>query len=222
MINISNMSIREKAYILIRDAIIDGILRPRERLIEDNLASEYNVSRTPLREAIHKLELDGFLQRLPKRGLVVADLSIKEVGELYQVRSYLEGLATNEFTKNILPANYRLIEGLKKDMFIFKKNGEQDKVLESCKQLHKIICENCGHSICMDYIGRMEFKIKRYRNQGVKQVGRTDQAYIEHINIIDSILAGDSSAADILMRNHVMNSGNVAKEAIKEYIRTVE
>ena len=75
MENIRNMSIREKAYYLLREAVIDGSLKPGERLVEDSLAAQYNVSRTPLREAIHKLEMEGFLQRLPSRGLVVAELS---------------------------------------------------------------------------------------------------------------------------------------------------
>ena len=74
MENIRNMSIREKAYYLLREAVIDGSLKPGERLVEDSLAAQYNVSRTPLREAIHKLEMEGFLQRLPSRGLVVACL----------------------------------------------------------------------------------------------------------------------------------------------------
>ena len=105
MENIRNMSIREKAYYLLREAVIDGSLKPGERLVEDSLAAQYNVSRTPLREAIHKLEMEGFLQRLPSRGLVVAELSGKEVEELYQVRGYLEGLAAHEFTteRGLLP-----------------------------------------------------------------------------------------------------------------------
>lgn len=218
MKNISNVSIREKAYILLRDAIIDGTLKPGERLVEDSLSAEFSVSRTPLREAIHKLEMEGFLQRLPSRGLAVTELSSKEVEELYQVRSYLEGLATYEFTKNITPGNFKLLEKLKKDIINFYINEEHEQVLESCKQLHKIIRENCGHRICREYIEKMEFHINRYRRLGVQQAGRVEQAYNEHLSIMDYIMAGDASAADISMRNHVLNSGKVVRDAIREYM----
>jgi len=212
------VSIREKAYILLRDAIIDGTLKPGERLVEDSLSAEFSVSRTPLREAIHKLEMEGFLQRLPSRGLAVTELSSKEVEELYQVRSYLEGLATYEFTKNITPGNFKLLEKLKKDIINFYINEEHEQVLESCKQLHKIIRENCGHRICREYIEKMEFHINRYRRLGVQQAGRVEQAYNEHLSIMDYIMAGDASAADISMRNHVLNSGKVVRDAIREYM----
>jgi len=212
------VSIREKAYILLRDAIIDGTLKPGERLVEDSLSAEFSVSRTPLREAIHKLEMEGFLQRLPSRGLAVTELSSKEVEELYQVRSYLEGLATYEFAKNITPGNFKLLEKLKKDIINYYINEEQEKVLESCKQLHKIIRENCGHRICREYIEKMEFHINRYRRLGVQQAGRVEQAYNEHLSIMDYIMAGDASAADISMRNHVLNSGKVVRDAIREYM----
>lgn len=128
-----------KSILLLREAVIDGSLKPGERLVEDSLAAQYNVSRTPLREAIHKLEMEGFLQRLPSRGLVVAELSGKEVEELYQVRGYLEGLAAHEFTRNLTPDNRNMVSTLRQNVVYYHDNGEQEKVLESCKQLHRFV-----------------------------------------------------------------------------------
>ena len=222
MENIRNMSIREKAYYLLREAVIDGSLKPGERLVEDSLAAQYNVSRTPLREAIHKLEMEGFLQRLPSRGLVVAELSGKEVEELYQVRGYLEGLAAHEFTSNLTPDNRNMVSTLRQNVVYYHDNGEQEKVLESCKQLHRFVRENCGHKICREYIEKMDLHIARYRRLGVRQAGRVEQAYQEHLQIMDAMLAGDHQAAEETMRGHVLNSAKVAFEAIKAYIQQAE
>ncbi len=222
MENIRNMSIREKAYYLLRDAIIDGSLKPGERLVEDSLAAQYNVSRTPLREAIHKLEMEGFLQRLPSRGLIVAELSGKEVEELYQVRGYLEGLAVHEFTAHMTPEGRRTVETLRQSVAGYHENGEQEKVLDSCKQLHRFVRENCGHKICREYIEKMDLHIARYRRLGVRQAGRVEQAYQEHLAIMDAMLAGDAQTAEDAMRGHVLNSGNVVIDAIKTYMQQAE
>ncbi|MDD3252255.1 MAG: GntR family transcriptional regulator [Lachnospiraceae bacterium] len=215
------MSIREKAYILLRDAIIDGTLKQGERMVEDNLAIQYSVSRTPLREAIHKLELDGFLQRLPSRGLVVAELSIKEAEELYQVRGYLEGLAARTFTENMTSDKKNIIETYRKNVILYHDNGSVEEVLEACRQQHNYIRENCGHKICSEYIQKMDLHIARYRRLGVRESGRTEQAYLEHLTILDDILKENADAAEDTMRNHIIVSGKAVIDAIGRNLQTV-
>lgn len=222
MENIRNVSIREKAYYLLRDEIIEGNLAPGERLVEDTLAGKYNVSRTPLREAIHKLELEGFLERLPSRGLVVSRLSGQEVEELYQVRGYLEGLAMHEFTGHITQDQKNMVAAFQKNLIYYYENGESEKVLKSCREFHRYVRENCGHKVCQEYIDKMDMHIARYRNLGIRQEGRTEKAYREHMEIMDNILAGDIEAAERSMRDHVVNSGKVAKEALSDYIQMTD
>ena len=89
----SYQPLREVVCETLREAIISGVLRPGERLMEIQLAEELGVSRTPVREAIRKLELEGFVIMIPRRGTYVADLSIKDINEVFEVRSALDSLA---------------------------------------------------------------------------------------------------------------------------------
>ena len=82
----SYQPLREVVCETLREAIISGVLRPGERLMEIQLAEELGVSRTPVREAIRKLELEGFVIMIPRRGTYVADLSIKDINEVFEVR----------------------------------------------------------------------------------------------------------------------------------------
>ena len=79
--------LRELVCETIRQAIVDGVFSPGERLMEIQLADEMGVSRTPVREAIRKLELEGFVVMIPRRGTYVADISIKDINEVYEIRS---------------------------------------------------------------------------------------------------------------------------------------
>ena len=85
--------LRELVCENIRQAIIDGTFSPGERLMEIQLADEMGVSRTPVREAIRKLELEGFVVMIPRRGTYVADISIKDINEVYEIRTSLDVLA---------------------------------------------------------------------------------------------------------------------------------
>lgn len=84
--------LRELVCETIRQAIVDGVFSPGERLMEIQLADEMGVSRTPVREAIRKLELEGFVVMIPRRGTYVADISIKDINEVYEIRTSLEVL----------------------------------------------------------------------------------------------------------------------------------
>jgi DNA-binding GntR family transcriptional regulator len=85
--------LRELVLDAIREAIINGNLKPRERLMEIQLAEELGVSRTPIREALRKLELEGFIVMIPRKGAYVADISFKDIADVFEIRAALEGLA---------------------------------------------------------------------------------------------------------------------------------
>ena len=98
--------LREVVSETLRQAIKDGVLKPGERLMEIQLADELGVSRTPIREAIRKLELEGFVVMVPRRGTYVADISLKDIAQVFEIRSALEELAG----RTQYPENRTLIE----------------------------------------------------------------------------------------------------------------
>ena len=95
-LNLDNYKqLRDVVFESLRKAIVEGSLKPGQRLMEVQLAEQLGVSRTPVREAIRKLELEGFVIMLPRKGAYVADMSVKDIIDVLEVRSALEGLAAN-------------------------------------------------------------------------------------------------------------------------------
>lgn len=102
----------EEVTARLRDAIVSGELKPRQRLVESELAAEFGVSRTPIREAILQLERSGLVQREAYRGAVVADLDMEALVELYAVRAALEGMAARVATPNLRDEDFRSLDHL--------------------------------------------------------------------------------------------------------------
>ena len=113
--------LREIVFETLRDAIINQTLEPGERLMEIQLAEEMGVSRTPVREAIRKLELEGLVIMVPRKGAYVAGISVKDIHEVFEVREYLEGLAASLAAKRITPEE---LDEMEKSLFM--EAGELD------------------------------------------------------------------------------------------------
>lgn len=206
MEDIRNVPIREKAYNLLRDSIITGKLKPGERLVEDVLAQDFQVSRTPLREALHKLELDGFVVKLPKRGLMVAEVSIEEAKELYDVRACLDGLASRLTVEHLTNDDIRQLRQIRQDICqtINAKDYEKLKKLDS--QFHGFIHTACRHGVCIDHLNRLYPHLSRYRNIADLYFRRKELSPEEHIDIIDLIIARKGPEAELKMKTHIFNA----------------
>ena len=220
MTTLRGVSTRERAYALLKEDIINGVRSPGERLIEDALAEEYMVSRTPLREAIHKLEIEGFLTRLPVRGLVVANYSIDEIRDLYQIRSLLEGLATRLTTDRMLkdPCLRNELIALKENISYCQSTNTHDRGLMYCNSLHVFVRENCRQEVCRHYLENMCEHIRRYKAIGLKETGRLNHAYDEHMEIMTLMLDGEAAKAGLKMSEHIDNSSRSVIAYVEKYM----
>ena len=102
--------LRDVVSDVLRQAIKDGVLKPGERLMEIRLAEELGVSRTPIREAIRKLEQEGFVVMVPRRGTYVADISLKDISQVFEIRGALEELAAGLAAERITPDELERLE----------------------------------------------------------------------------------------------------------------
>ncbi|MBQ2047709.1 MAG: GntR family transcriptional regulator, partial [Schwartzia sp.] len=126
----SYQPLREVVCETLRDAIRRGVLKPGERLMEIQLAEELGVSRTPVREAIRKLELEGYVIMMPRRGTYVANLSIRDINEVFEIRTSLEslsnGLAAERITNEELEQLQRLLVEIGNDI----EKNDMEKIVE--------------------------------------------------------------------------------------------
>ena len=134
----SYQPLREVVCETLREAIVDGVLKPGERLMEIQLAEELGVSRTPVREAIRKLELEGFVVMIPRRGTYVADMSIKDINEVYEVRTALDVLAAGLAAERITEEELEQMERLLVQIGEYIEQGDMDKIVEVDSQFHDI------------------------------------------------------------------------------------
>lgn len=201
-----NIPVREKAYIYLRNAIVKGTMQPGQRIVEDVLVAQFSVSRTPLREAIHKLEQDGLLVRAEGRGLMVSRMSEKEITELYEVREYLEALATKRATENLTDERKETLIKLKQQLINLYNKGEGFQLSDLFREHHKFIITCSEHSVCMEFLDKMNTKIARYAHVSFSTEERQEQAFSEHVKIMELMLAGEAEQAEAAMRMHIANS----------------
>lgn len=196
-------SLKEKVYEILKEMIISGKLKYNERIEEDALATSLEVSRTPVREAINKLEQEGWINIIPRRGMFVSNVSLKEINDIFQVRLNLETIILQMGFSNI-PLNE--CQRLKREFesFLDKElTKDEAKTLDELDNtLHLLILKSCNNNFIEKMMENVYEHNMRLRNQSVQSNDRRNEATKEHINLIDSILDGDLDKALELIKYH--------------------
>ncbi len=198
--------IRDKVYERLRSAILSGALEPGERLVERKLAELLGVSRTPVREAIRMLELEGLVTHLPRVGAVVAQVSDSEVLEIYRIRAVLEGLAARMAAEKITPEQLNKLAEL---VQIFEENAKQgnlERLEEAHREFNDLIYRAAGSSRLYSMITTLVEHIDRYTRVGYCHPGRIAEATLEHRQLVEAIRMRDGALAEQVAREHIDNS----------------
>lgn len=207
--------LREVIFNTLRDAIIVGELRPGERLMEVQLAEKMGVSRTPVREAIRKLELEGLVAMLPRKGAHVAELSIKDMMDVLEVRASLDGLATALSASRITDAE---LKDLKHIYMQFVSYVEKDNLQGSIKkdvEFHDIIYRSSRNDKLIQIANNLREQVHRFRVIYLKDYISPKEIVKEHEEIFDAISKRDSAAAQEFAQKHIKNQEETILKAIK-------
>ncbi|MCD6183386.1 MAG: GntR family transcriptional regulator [Thermovirga sp.] len=206
-----NMDLREIVYQKIKEAIVEGLIKPGERLSEVDIADKLAVSRTPVREAIRQLAQTGLVTLEPRKGAFVTLPTLKDAEDLYDLRTTLEVMAIRYVTKN--PP----VETLKMYRKIFAAINEKTEpkyYLAEDRKFHNMLCEASGNKYLHIMLSNISDLINLCRHYSVEGTPLTTFAY-EHILIIDAILDQDLERAEKEMRAHL----NRTKEGLLSYLR---
>jgi len=210
--------LREMVFESLREAIIHGRLRPGERLMEIHLAEEMGVSRTPVREAIRKLELEGFVVMVPRKGAYVAGISVKDIVDVFEVRAALEGLAAGLAAARITEEE---MEELERTLVRINVNSEEDdinSIVEGDSSFHELIYKASRNQRLVQIITRLKEQIHRFRMTSLSQPGRTKNALGEHKTIVEAISDRNVKLAQTLASEHVENAEQSLLEALGEEV----
>ena len=198
--------LREVVSEAIREAIISGVLKPGERIMEIQLAEELGVSRTPVREALRKLELEGFVVMIPRRGTYVADLSIKDVNEVFEIRKALDSLAAGLAAERITDEELEELERLLVDIAKSIENHDWDKIVEIDSQFHAVLYRASRNNRLVGIISNLQEQFTRFRSVSMKHTGRIRNTLEEHRRIVEAIAQRNVELAQMLSVEHMENA----------------
>lgn len=218
----SYQPLREVVCESLRDAIRKGILKPGQRIMEIKLAKELGVSRTPVREAIRKLELEGYVVMMPRRGTYVADMSIRDINEIFEIRTALEslsnGLAAEHITEDELEHLQRLLVVIGGYIKEYEdgpdREAAMDKIVKTDIEFHDLLYHAARNNRLVGIISNLRDQLTRFRTLSMSYPGRLEATLDEHREIVETIANGDGRAARKAAVHHMENSEKTLLKAM--------
>lgn len=210
------LPLHEVVFNTLRRAILTGELDPGERLMEIHLATQFGVSRTPVREAIRMLEQEGLVTLRPSRGAVVSSISAESVKDVLEVRRAMDVLCAQLACKRITP---EALDALRAACDEFKKAAEApDKAITTIAAcdvaLHDIILEATGNRRLKQMVNNLSEQMYRYRFEYLKDSDIYGQLIAEHSAIYEAIAARDEDAAAEACGIHIDNQEDAIMKQI--------
>jgi len=210
------LTLRDVVFKSIRDAILSGNLKAGERLMEKNLADKLGVSRTPIREALRKLEIEGFIEMVPRKGAVVKEVTPTEIADVLEIRAALEALAAKiACSKLDEQAKENLIRA-KEAFKLAAKDNNVDQMAEKDVAFHDIIYSATGNEKLIHILNNLREQIYRYRLIYLYDKNYIGNIIEEHEKISTAIIEGKSDFAEELSRNHIYNQQKAVLNSLKK------
>lgn len=209
------LPLRDVVFNTLRQAILRGELKPGERLMEIQLANKLGVSRTPIREAIRKLELEGLVLMIPRRGAEVAEITEKNLRDVLEVREALEVLAVQLACDHITEEQ---VEEMKAAAEAFREVLDSDdvtKIAEADVHFHDVIAFATGNQKLIQILNNLREQMYRYRVEYLKEKEKYPQLLKEHEMLIEAIEAGEKEDADQIVRQHIDNQETAISDLIR-------
>lgn len=209
-------TISDFLYMTIKQKIIELELEPNEHLNEEVLARTLEVSRTPLRQALHRLEMENLVVKHPSGRMYVAPISIEEAEEIFKVREVLEGLIAREAALHITEERLR---NLGDTMNLMRKAAEEKRIPDSIRygiDFHQLLYEPSKNTTAVRFLEQLRSRIERYRRIGGYKHPRyiAIQPVDEHQQIFHYIANRDADGAEHAMRAHIRRSLETTKETL--------
>lgn len=208
--------LREVVFDAVREAIIQGVLSPGERLMEFQLAEQLGVSRTPVREAIRKLELEGFVIMIPRKGAYVAGISLKDIADVFEVRAAMEALAMVLAAERITEEELEELERILVSKTEVIELDEIEKFIELDKKFHDVLYRASRNQRLMQILINLQDEVHRFRSVSLASPGRMRAALDEHRQLVEALSERDLERAESLAWEHIENAENSLLESVHE------
>ena len=204
-----DQSLRGRVFRRLRNDILSGVYKEHDELRETTIGEELGVSRTPVREALRQLELEGLVTIVPNKGAYVTGMSKKDVHDIYKIRSMLEGMCARWATRYITPEQIGELEEviLLSEFHLKRKNEEKAvQVSELDGKFHKVLYEASNSRILEHVLSDFHKYVQMARTHSVESRERAEKSIEEHRAILEAIKGKDEDQAERLANAHVMKA----------------
>jgi DNA-binding GntR family transcriptional regulator len=208
--------LRELVCEHIREAIINGTFAPGERLMEIQMADEMGVSRTPVREAIRKLEMEGFVVMIPRRGTYVSNMSIRDINDVYEIRISLDTLAAGLAAERISDEELEELQRLLVKVGNAIEENDMAKVVEADIEFHDVLYKASRNERLRNIINNLREQITVIRGVSMRYPGRLKDTQEEHRRLVESIAARNVEKSQEAARIHLENAERTLMIAMSE------
>lgn len=191
----------------LEDRILTGLIKPGERLDEAALADEFNVSRTPVRQALFQLSATGLVEHIPHRGAFAAEIGPQQLSEMFEVIAELEALCARNCARRATSDDVIQLSDLHHKCTVAAQSGESDAYYYANEQFHATIRAISGNLFLHAEVDRLQKRLQAYRRVQLRALDRIASSLKEHEAIVTAIQARDANVAATSMRAHVSIQG---------------
>lgn len=210
------LPLRDVVFNTLRQAILKGELKPGERLMEIQLANKLGVSRTPIREAIRKLELEGLVLMIPRKGAEVADITEKNMRDVLEVRKALEELAAHLACDRITDEQLAELKAASREFEHVLKADDVTKIAEADVKFHDVLYRATDNQRLLTMLSNLREQMYRFRVEYLKKEEFHPLLLEEHKKIIEAIESHDQDKVNSIIDLHIDNQMETVREIIRE------
>lgn len=198
-------SLQDKAYVAIRSAILRHDLKPNNQLSEASLAEQLGMSRTPIREALKRLEEEGLVRIVPRHGAFVTEISAEDIVQMYQLREALECYAIQSASEYTNTSEFAALVNAIEQSRQWIEDGEIDKINATDVRLHRYIVQFTRNQLIIKLVDQLLDQIVRLRLMTPTVEGRLPEQAEEHLRIVRALEEGDIEGAQAALQCHLRN-----------------
>lgn len=210
------LSLRDRVYAKLKQAISEGVFPPGTRLVENELAERLKVSRTPVREALQRLSREGLVTVLPRRGVIVESLSLKDVEEVFMLREVLEGLAGALAAQRVTQAELEVLDSVVEQSKRAADENNDEEAVKLNAEFHRLIVEAAKSPKLKELLDVVLSQISNYRRMSMSEPSRPKKAAAEHAAIVQAIKDNDPEEAENLLRQHSSNAREIVMAILRK------
>jgi len=200
----------------IKAAIIKGKFKPGEKISEGELAESMGISRTPLREAFRKLENEGFIEIIPRKGAVVTEIDAQEAYHLYEIKSTLEGLAARLAAVNMQDKDLDKLEKINEELKELIDQNDLEAFYKAHTRFHEGFVKLSGNRRLIQIISNLNDHFKRFGIVSFTLPGQYENAIKQHEEIIQAFREGNEKLIEERVKNNVMTGGKILIDHLVE------